>query len=130
MLIKPNHEYISLDQHLTTKAIQLFDRLLEFNPSESIQKIRVIVGGLYDRAFEEVSRVNAERAEADAKAGFPSPNIGMFYNAASEEFFVEQLKSAKPDFAPGGFDPFSWERQGVASMDWGWGFDAVDATPP
>ncbi|UNI21291.1 hypothetical protein JDV02_007292 [Purpureocillium takamizusanense] len=130
MLIKPAHEYISLDQHLTTKAIQLFDRLLEFNPSESIQKIRAIVGGLYDRAFEEVGRVSAEKAEADAKAGFPSPGIGMFYDAASEEFFVEQLKSTQPDFAPGGFDPYAWERQGAASMDWGWGLDAVDETPP
>ncbi|KAJ6437292.1 hypothetical protein O9K51_10266 [Purpureocillium lavendulum] len=128
MLIKPSHEHIALDQHLTTKAIQLFDKLLEFSPSKSIQKIRDVVGRLYERAFEEVGRVAAERAEADANTAFTSPPIDLFSDSAKDDFFMEGIKISKPDFAPAGFDPFSWERMSTA--DWGWAFDAAQVTPP
>lgn len=109
MLINPTHEHVSLDQDLTTKATQLFDRLLEFNTSESVLTIRTIIGGMYDRSFEAVRRAAANEVEEG-----PNPADASLYNGVSTATGAllrdssDSSSPMKPDHVLDFSDPLTW----------------------
>ncbi|CAM1501196.1 Fc.00g103580.m01.CDS01 [Cosmosporella sp. VM-42] len=62
MSINPRHELVSLDQHISSKAIKLFDKLLEVVDSEPFQTLRAIIDELYKKANEAVEAAQLDKS--------------------------------------------------------------------
>jgi len=55
MILHPGHESIHVDQHISIKALDLFDKLLKIIDDEAFRVLRSIVGELSQRAQEAVA---------------------------------------------------------------------------
>ncbi|ODA78239.1 hypothetical protein RJ55_05620 [Drechmeria coniospora] len=117
LLVNPTHEFVSLDQHLATRAVQLFDSLIELAPSESVQKIRNMAGDLYGRAFEAVAKSTAS-ADADADDvgnlgfdpnAFTSLTEWMTGGAGAGELIAGDPLKQMPHFPLNNFDSPAWD---------------------
>lgn len=126
MLINPHHEFVSLDQRLTTKAIQLFDKILELVPSESIRKIHVIVGELYERASEAVGDATAQdRIDGDDVLDSFDANPYAAHDSAwisdaerAAEFLPELVTNPKTNYVGTTFNAFVWDSIPLVATEW------------
>jgi hypothetical protein len=55
MILNPGHASIHTDQHISIKALDLFDKLLKIVDDEAFRALRSVVGDLSQRAQEAVA---------------------------------------------------------------------------
>ncbi|KAF0635507.1 hypothetical protein FPSE5266_01975 [Fusarium pseudograminearum] len=55
MILNPGHKSIHIDQHISIKALDLFDKLLKIIDDEAFRALRSVVGDLSQRAQEAVA---------------------------------------------------------------------------
>lgn len=64
LLIDPTHAEASSDESFSARAIQLFDRVIDFIPDpEHYTEIRFIIGELYDRAVLVVNEAKSQASQ-------------------------------------------------------------------
>jgi hypothetical protein len=109
MALNPSHEFVTLDQHLALKALNLFDRLLEIVDDEAFVSLRAVVGELSQKA-------NAAVASQQAEGAFSS--TGVFESLNADGAPMQSLN--EPEFLPPDSD-FLHVDDGMMRA-----FDAVD----
>lgn len=55
MILNPGHKSIHTDQHISIKALDLFDKLLKIIDDEAFRALRSVVGDLSQRAQDAVA---------------------------------------------------------------------------
>ncbi|PNY23863.1 transcriptional regulatory protein [Tolypocladium capitatum] len=124
MLINPSHDFVSLDQHLATKAMQLFDKVLELVPSESVRKIRAIVGELNERAFEAVNKAMTPAGTDDGPYAEASDGAWTSGSERFGEFMPELFTNPKTNYVGSTFDAFVWDNTQPVGTEWSPAYDS------
>ncbi|KAF4955580.1 hypothetical protein FGADI_4415 [Fusarium gaditjirri] len=94
MILNPGHNSIHIDQHLSVKALDLFDKLLKIIDDEAFRALRSVVGELSQRAQTAVA-VYREELKGLGKDVFEALN-------------VDDVAVPEVDFLPpGGLDMFA-----------------------
>lgn len=69
LLIEPTNPYASSDEMFSARAIQLFDKVVEFIPDpEKYVDIRFVIGELYGRAVRAMNEAKSLSGEAAVDA--------------------------------------------------------------
>lgn len=126
MILHPGHESIHVDQHISIKALDLFDKLLKIVDDEAFRVLRSVVGELSQRAQEAVAAHRQELRSLDKDI--------------YEPIDVDEMAVAELDFLPSGdgFEsmggPFDGLESGVdfdvlgfRGMEFGDGVEAGDS---
>ncbi|RGP72147.1 hypothetical protein FLONG3_6870 [Fusarium longipes] len=110
MILNPGHTSIHTDQHISIKALDLFDKLLKIVDDEAFRALRSVVGDLSQRAQEAV-RAHRQHLKSFNKDIYEPINV--------EETVVQEL-----DFLPNddGFESIDGPFAGLES---GIDFDAI-----
>ncbi|KAF5702267.1 transcriptional regulator [Fusarium globosum] len=74
MILNPGHNSIHIDQHLSVKALDLFDKLLKIIDDEAFRALRSVVGELSQRAQTAVA-VYREELKGSGKDVFEALNV-------------------------------------------------------
>ncbi|KAF5564909.1 transcriptional regulator [Fusarium phyllophilum] len=74
MILNPGHNSIHIDQHLSVKALDLFDKLLKIIDDEAFRALRNVVGELSQRAQTAVA-VYREELKGSGKDVFEALNV-------------------------------------------------------
>ncbi|KAI1017245.1 hypothetical protein LB505_001945 [Fusarium chuoi] len=74
MILNPGHNSIHIDQHLSVKALDLFDKLLKIIDDEAFRALRSVVGELSQRAQTAVA-VYREELKGSEKDVFEALNV-------------------------------------------------------
>ncbi|KAF5724364.1 transcriptional regulator [Fusarium mundagurra] len=74
MILNPGHSSIHIDQHLSVKALDLFDKLLKIIDDEAFRALRSVVGELSQRAQTAVA-VYREELKGSGKDVFEALNV-------------------------------------------------------
>jgi hypothetical protein len=115
MILNPGHTSIHTDQHISIKALDLFDKLLKIIDDEAFKALRSVVGDLSQRAQEAVA-AHRQHLKSLGKDIYEPINV--------EEAVVQEL-----DFLPtdDGFEsidgPFAGLESGVDFDVLGFGQD-------
>ncbi|KND86591.1 putative transcriptional regulatory protein [Tolypocladium ophioglossoides CBS 100239] len=140
MLINPSHEFVTLDQLLATKAMQLYDKILDAVPSESFRKIRIVVGDLYERAFEAVKKATVQDGtdgddildsfDVDPYAA-AHDGAWIFDSERGGEFLPELVTNPKTNYVGSTFNnAFLWDSMPPVTTEWSPVYDYVGSGAP
>lgn len=72
MILFPDHPNVPLDQLITTKAVVLFDKLLQVIDDPKFRSLRGIIGELHEKATKafEAHCLSEQKSGSDIFAGF------------------------------------------------------------
>jgi hypothetical protein len=85
MLIAPTHPYISLDQQLTRKSIQLLDKLVTSVQLEEFTNLQGIIRELHQGATKAVDDARLQLArDAEANSFINDPTLANADNRAED----------------------------------------------
>ncbi|KAF4450665.1 hypothetical protein F53441_6326 [Fusarium austroafricanum] len=99
MILNPGHEFIHIDQHLSVKALDLFDKLLKIIDDDSFRMLRSVVGELSTKAQTAVATYR-EELRGLGKDVFEALNV--------EEVDVQEVDYLPPENMFEGLDgPFA-----------------------